>query len=443
MSSSLQTIPITSEEPVTEADAQAPAAPSDPLIGRTFGNKYQLLKHIGAGGMGTVYLAKQRGLNREVVVKLLKQETQHDNDSIQRFEREAQTLSQLNHPHIVGVYDFGQDGDLSYMVMEYIQGVSLGALMQNQGKLDIDLFMLIARQLLAALREAHRLHIIHRDIKPSNIMLASRPNSQDITVKVLDFGLVKNINEDSDLTGQHKLVGTISYLAPEQILGKEVDQRADVYALGVLFYHMLAGQKPFQGRDLAVLHQHISEQPQPLAQLVSPHANIPASIIDLVHQCLAKSPQDRPKDAGALLEELERRFLFSSTMPASLMATHVTTQLPTLEVVALNDDVTLDRTWFSKQQHHQPMVIQDAIDAFVGELPLLLCDLDAQPGLRVICLERIEALAHILGTRNLERMAQMYRLIAEQGLLDDQQLISAELEDEYTRAFRAILQLNS
>lgn len=275
----------------------------DPYIGRVFDRKYEIKEQVGRGGIGLVYRAVQSGLNRDVVIKFLKQENAQDVSTTQRFSREAQALSLLNHSNIVGVYDFGQEDDISYIVMEYIDGISLDGLLKQMGHIPLDIFAPIARQILDAVGEAHRLGIIHRDLKPSNVMLTSR-KGYPYFVKVLDFGLVKLLSEESDLTGQHKLVGTIAYLSPEQILGSEADQRVDVYALGVLFYHMLAGQKPFKGRDMTVLYQHIHQEPTPLQEQLPANAHIPPALINLIHRCLSKDPNERPENANALLAEL-------------------------------------------------------------------------------------------------------------------------------------------
>lgn len=276
--------------------------PSDPFIGVVLNNKYTIMEQVGRGGIGLVYRAVQSGLNRNVVIKLLNQENATDVSTTQRFSREAQALSLLDHSNIVGVYDFGQEGETSYIAMEYIDGISLDVLIKRMKQVPFDVFAPIARQIMDAVGEAHRLGIIHRDIKPSNVMLTSK-KGYPYFIKVLDFGLVKLLSEESDLTGQHKLVGTIAYLSPEQILGTPADQRVDVYALGVLFYHMLTGQKPFKGRDMTVLYQHIHQEPPPLQDLLPVGHQVPFSVIKLVNRCLAKEPSQRPNDANQLLEE--------------------------------------------------------------------------------------------------------------------------------------------
>ena len=276
------------------------------LIGDTLAGRYEIEQQIGKGGMGIVYLASQRALNRKVVVKVLARGLNDNEEAIQRFEREALGLSQLQHPNTVTIYDFGRDRDLAYIVMEYVEGQTLSqAMRRRDGGLEFEEFATIASQIVDALGEAHARGIIHRDIKPSNIMLTERHGHANF-VKVLDFGLAKLIHDAAEVTKKQNLVGSVAFLAPEQILGLEFDQRADVYALGVLFYYLLSGQKPFRGEDdISVLYQHIHKHPTPLPELLPPGHDIPFEIIDLVHLCLSKEPEARPVDARDLLSRMQ------------------------------------------------------------------------------------------------------------------------------------------
>ena len=276
------------------------------LIGDTLAGRYEIEQQIGKGGMGIVYLASQRALNRKVVVKVLARGLNDNEEAIQRFEREALGLSQLQHPNTVTIYDFGRDRDLAYIVMEYVEGQTLSqAMRRREGGLEFEEFATISSQIVDALGEAHARGIIHRDIKPSNIMLTERHGHANL-VKVLDFGLAKLIHDAAEVTKKQNLVGSVAFLAPEQILGLEFDQRADVYALGVLFYYLLSGQKPFRGEDdISVLYQHIHKHPTPLPELLPPGHDIPFEIIDLVHLCLSKEPEARPVDARDLLSRMQ------------------------------------------------------------------------------------------------------------------------------------------
>lgn len=281
--------------------AQGADVDPEDLIGQTLAGRYEVERRIGKGGMGVVYLASQSALNRKVVVKVLARSLSEDTEAITRFEREALGLSQLTHPNIVTIYDFGRDKDLAYIVMEYVDGITLSQHVRRNNCLGFDEFAHISTQIMDALAEAHARGIIHRDIKPSNIMLCERHGHANF-VKVLDFGLAKLVHDSVEVTKKQNLVGSVAFLAPEQILGLEFDQRVDVYALGVLFYYMLSGQKPFRGDDdLSILYQHIHKDPTPLHEVLPPHHQVPDEIIRIIHQCLAKDPRQRPENARELL----------------------------------------------------------------------------------------------------------------------------------------------
>ena len=300
---------ILEEEDLEELDPEGsdpgPAFDPEDLIGDTLAGRYEIERRIGRGGMGVVYLASQSALNRQVVVKVLARNIGDEEEAIQRFEREALGLSQLQHPNIVTIYDFGRDGDLAYIVMEYVEGETLSKLQRREGAIGFEEFAGIATQILDALSEAHRRGIIHRDIKPSNIMLCERHGHTNF-VKVLDFGLAKLVHDAVEVTKKQNLVGSVAFLAPEQILGLDFDQRVDVYALGVLFYYMLSGQKPFRGEDdISVLYQHIHKEPTPLTEVLPAGHDVPDQIVALLHKCLSKDPKERPSDARQLLNELQ------------------------------------------------------------------------------------------------------------------------------------------
>jgi serine/threonine-protein kinase len=279
--------------------------PSDPMIGRMMAGRYLVQQRIGRGGMGLVYRARQVGLERDVVIKVLAAEALDTTTAHERFMREAQALSMLNHPNIVSIYDFGQDTQQSYIVMEYVDGTRLDTLIKRHKHLTLDVFTPIARQMLEALGDAHEMGLMHRDLKPSNVLLTHK-REYPYYVKVLDFGLAKMLEDDSDLTGQHNLVGSMAYLSPEQILGHAIDQRVDVYALGVLFYYMLSGSKPFVGNDTAVLYKHIHAEVPPLHERLPAGHDVPAALAALIERCLAKDPAKRPAHADDLLDELLR-----------------------------------------------------------------------------------------------------------------------------------------
>ena len=272
----------------------------DNLEGEIISDRYQIIKRIGKGGMGVVYLAQQTKLNRNVCLKVLNPALLDDEDAVSRFEREAKGLSRLQHPNIVTIFDYGRDGDLAYIVMEYAQGETLSKFLKAHGALHIDQFLPIAVQTLKGIGEAHKLGLIHRDIKPANIILGELEGER--FVKILDFGLAKLAQGQEDVTKEQQLVGSASYMAPEQILTGHSDTKTDVYALGVMFYLMLAGKKPFNGpNDNVILYKHVNEIPQSLKELIQPFQEVPEPLCDVIMQCLSKESDKRPQTANDLL----------------------------------------------------------------------------------------------------------------------------------------------
>ncbi len=287
------------------------------LAGTVLADRYELKRKIGQGGMGAVYLAYQEALDRYVVVKVLSRDVINDKNAEQRFEREARRLSSLGHPNIVTVHDFGRHQGLSYLVMEYVEGETLKDLLRRRKHLSLRFFLRIADQILDAVASAHQKGIMHRDLKPSNIMLYEG-HGRRYNVKVLDFGLAKLASGGGELTRKKELIGSPPYIAPEQILGKDFDVRVDVYALGVLFYSMLCGQRPFDAADdMSLLYMHVHEPVPPLEERLPESHDIPPNLIDIVYQCLAKDPVERPKDAGELRDMLYGR-VYQSEVSGSL-----------------------------------------------------------------------------------------------------------------------------
>lgn len=307
---------------------EAPPAhkkPYDPekLIGKTLAGRYEVEQCIGKGGMGVVYLARQTALGRKVVIKVLPASFVDDDEAIVRFEREAQGMSRLQHPHIVAIYDFGHDADQAFICMEYVNGETLTARIRREGPTPAQDFAQIASQILQGIGEAHSMGLVHRDIKPSNIMLTERHGRQNYA-KILDFGLAKLGAGAVDVTKDQALVGSAAYLSPEQIMGHPSDHRVDIYAMGVLFYYMLSGQKPFVADDdITVLYQHVHQAPEPLANCLPENHRVPEALVELVERMLAKSPDERPSDAPSILRELVD-IMAATSMQLADFATQVT-----------------------------------------------------------------------------------------------------------------------
>ena len=300
----LQTSDTYPQADESDADKTSVLRSLDELEGEIISSRYQIIRRIGRGGMGVVYLAQQTNLNRNVCLKVLNPALLDDADAVGRFEREAKGLSRLQHPNIVTIFDYGRDGNLAYIVMEYAQGITLSKYIKANAPLDRDKFVPIAAQILRGIGEAHKLGLIHRDIKPANIILSELEGEQNF-VKILDFGLAKLVQGQEDLTKEQQLVGSASYMAPEQITIGQSDTRTDVYALGVLFYFMLSGSKPFTGpNDNVVLYKHVNEHADPLFSHITPDQGVPESLCEVIDQCLNKNPDKRPQTATDLLNAI-------------------------------------------------------------------------------------------------------------------------------------------
>lgn len=278
-----------------------PDDPADPLLGTMIGDNYEIVRLIGRGGVGLVYLAHDLD-GRQVVVKLLAPDSRSE-DAIARFEREAKRLGSVRHPNIVEMLDSGHTSGRAYLVMEYLEGDLLSSYVSTHGRLTLHQFVPIAAQILKGLGHAHSRELMVRDIKPANIMLCQRKGRANF-VKLLDFGLAKLLKDDTRVTEEHVL-GTVGYLAPEAIRGEELDLRVDVYALGALFFYMLSGQLPFDGGDAeAMFYKTLHEEPPSMDDLLGPDHGIPRGLLALIRRCLHKDREERPADANALVEEL-------------------------------------------------------------------------------------------------------------------------------------------
>jgi eukaryotic-like serine/threonine-protein kinase len=266
-----------------------------------YGGRYELHRRLARGGMADVYLARDQLLDRPVAVKVLFPQYAADPSFVQRFRREAQDSANLNHPNIVGVYDWGEENGTYFIVMEYVAGRSLADVLRQEGALLPARAADIGIDMAAALGFAHKNGVVHRDVKPGNVLLAS-----DGQVKVTDFGIARAISstQEEDLTQAGQVMGTATYFSPEQAQGRPVDPRSDVYSLGVVLYEAVCGRPPFRGEDaLAVAYQHVQEQPTPPTQI---NGDVDATLEAIILKCLSKSPQARYPSAEDLRADLRR-----------------------------------------------------------------------------------------------------------------------------------------
>jgi len=270
------------------------------ISGRSLGG-FQLLRRLGHGAMADVYLAEQTSLKRRVAVKILKPHLADDPTYISRFRREAQSAAALVHASIVQVYEVGQCDGLNYIAQEYVEGRNLRQWMAAEGVGQLSQAVSIISQTAAALAKAAEYRIVHRDIKPENIML-----TRSGEVKVADFGLARVVrsSDETELTQEGVTVGTPKYMSPEQIEGKPLDPRSDIYSLGVTCYQLLAGSPPFQSETaLGLAVQHLKKEPEPLAEVCP---DLPPELCRIVHKMLEKDPDERYQSGGEILAELHQ-----------------------------------------------------------------------------------------------------------------------------------------
>ena len=268
------------------------------LVGSVISSRYEIKEKIGEGGMAIVYKARCKLLNRLVAIKVLKEEYSKDEMFVKRFRAEAQSAASLTHPNIVSVYDVGQDGDINYIVMELLETKTLKDYIEENGAIDSELTLKIAAQIASALEAAHRAHIIHRDIKPHNIVL-----NQNMVAKVTDFGIAKIQNTTSNtITSFGSTMGSVHYFSPEHAKGGYVDEKSDLYSLGVVMYEMATGKIPFDGDSpVSVALKQIQEEPiEPI--VVNP--SVWPSLNQIILKAMQKSTALRYQSATEMLQDI-------------------------------------------------------------------------------------------------------------------------------------------
>lgn len=267
------------------------------MIGHELGGRYQVIERIGGGGMALVYRAHDILLNRNVAIKVLRNQFVHDEEFIRRFRREAQSAASLSHPNVVSIYDVGQEEDIHYIVMEYIEGHNLNEIIKERAPLQVDESVRIASQICDALDHAHQNQIIHRDIKPHNILIGRNGR-----VKVTDFGIARAVTSTT-ITQTGSVVGSVHYFSPEHAKGVTTGEKSDLYSLGIVLYQMLTGVLPFLGESpISVALKHLQEEfeePRVLNPL------IPQSVENVILRSMRKNPDERYHSAKEMLQDLE------------------------------------------------------------------------------------------------------------------------------------------
>jgi serine/threonine-protein kinase len=301
---SAPTLPAPTESERNLPFAGPPGGPKS-LVGTVIDGRYHVERLIGEGGMGFVYLARHRVIDKRVAIKVLRTEMARDTEMTERFLQEARTASSIGNGHIVDVSDFGilPEG-ATYFVMEHLDGPSLTGQLTDLGPLSPSRVMHIAKQIAQGLGAAHAAGIVHRDLKPDNIMLIARGQDRDF-VKILDFGIAKVATQNSKITRAGSIFGTPHYMAPEQASGGSVDARTDVYSLGVIMYEMISGRVPFDADAvMGVLSQHLYKPPVHV-HVAAARDDVPASLEAIVMKCLAKDPDARYRSMDALADDID------------------------------------------------------------------------------------------------------------------------------------------
>jgi serine/threonine-protein kinase len=272
------------------------ARPSSSMIGTVLSGRYRLEAKLGSGGMSTVYLGRDQTLDREVAVKVMHREMSEQADQLERFRQEARAVAKLSHPNVVAVIDAGEDGGYPYIVFEYVEGETLKQRIAREGALDPQEAIAYAIEIARGLSVAHARNMVHRDIKPQNVLIDSEGRA-----KLTDFGISRQLEQDG-MTATGRVLGTTDYVAPEQAMGRAVDQRSDVYSLGVVLYEMLVGQVPFQAdSQVGVAMKHVNEE---LPDVQRRRPEVSAAVALVVERATAKDPGERYQHVGEMIDDL-------------------------------------------------------------------------------------------------------------------------------------------
>lgn len=268
------------------------------MSSRLLAGRYELIEKIGEGGMAIVYKAKCRLLNRYVAIKILRPEFTKDEQFVENFRRESQAAAGLSHPNIVSVYDVGQEGNIHFIVMELVEGKTLSELIEEKGRLDYKEAINITRQVASALSLAHKNQIVHRDIKPHNILITNTG-----VAKLADFGIAKAVSASTIIGGNNKVMGSVHYFSPEQARGAYVDERSDIYSLGIVLYEMLTGKVPFDGDNpISIALMHIND---PMPSVSAEVPGIPPQLEKIIMKATDKYQTNRYRTADEMIEDLD------------------------------------------------------------------------------------------------------------------------------------------
>ncbi len=330
------------------------------MIGKILGNRYEILEKIGGGGMALVYKARCRLLNRYVAVKVLRPEFTSDEDFINKFGKESQAAASLSHPNIVNVYDVGNDNDTHYIVMEYVNGTTLKKYIKEKGPLTNKEAISISKQIALALHHAHSNHIVHRDIKPHNILI-----SEDGQIKVTDFGIARAITS-STVTNTGNVIGSVHYFSPEQARGGYVDEKSDIYSLGVTMYEMVTARVPFSGdTPITVALKHLKEELIPPSLI---NDKVSKGLESVILKSLQKDKSKRYDDAISLYNDLEKVI----NNPDEKIADIIDDDSPTRIIPTINDYEIEEDVEEPKRKTSKTAMVIGIASAFILSLILVI-----------------------------------------------------------------------
>jgi serine/threonine-protein kinase len=343
------------------------AAPASSLVGQVIADRYHVIKKLGEGGMGQVYLAEHVKMGRRSAIKVMSPAMIHDPDAIARFNREASNASRITHPNVCAVYDFGETPEgLIYLAMEFVEGVPLTDLIEQEGALPLARATTIFKQTADALQAAHDLGIVHRDLKPDNIMVARGRDGSDV-VKVVDFGIAKAVGGDE--TGQKVtktglVVGTPEFMSPEQLSGDKVDGRSDLYALALVYFRMLTGQLPFQADSVQeTMIKRLTDEPETLAA-ARPDLPFPDGLQQVLETALARTPATRYQTVAKFAEDV-------LAVVALRRGTHAATPVTRAEIEAKTQVIDSHETRARKSVPRPEAKRRSFVPLFVGLVVVL------------------------------------------------------------------------